>query len=186
MSRPRRFAHEDLSYSQWHRHALPELYGRRGHRFDVVDRDWSEFCHFCREPLALVETLRDIGQDIADKNVRQTVRWAELAGKEAYVAAFRVERPAEIQARIDQLEREVRRLEASYPIVGFRVQQLWPQRSTVIDLAPEEWAKVIRDIHLRHQVVACTQAPWPHGLDGVKPDEERTVSGDLHGIVRMA
>lgn len=179
MSRPRVHVHEDLSYSQWHRDYLPHLYVRRGHRFDVVDRDWSEFCHYCREPLALIETLRDVGQDITDKNTRQTVRWAEMAGKDAFIAAFQVPRPSEVQARIDALEREVRELENAYPITGFRTRQLYPRpASDVRQMTPVGWAKAIHDLHLRHYVV-CPRRP------ALSLEEVARVDGDHAGRMRL-
>lgn len=155
MSRPRRHVHEDLSYSHWHRQFLPDLYDRIGHRFDVVDRDWTEYCHRCREPLVLVETVRDVGQNLADKNTRVLRRLAELAGLDAYLVAYRVDRPKEVQRIIDEHEREVRRLELEHPIVGFRVRKLSPRVGPLVSMTPEQWAGFIAGIHVHHYRSTC-------------------------------
>jgi hypothetical protein len=172
MSRRRR-PHEDLSYSHWHYEYLPWLYERVGHRLHAADRDFTEFCFACREPLAIYETVRDVGQDLRDKGTRVTTRLAQRADVEAYLVAWKTERPQEVQQRIDGLSAEVRDLERAYPIVSFRVRQLHPVRTDVQCLSPAEWARLVRDLHARHWELAHRQAP------------AFTVAGDLLGRVRL-
>ena len=50
---------EDLAYAEEHRLRLPELYIRTGHRCDMADRDWTEFCNHCKQPIAIIETMMD-------------------------------------------------------------------------------------------------------------------------------
>ena len=69
--RLRRFG-EDLTYSIWHMEQFPSAYERIQHRFVQADRDFTEFCHYCSDPLAIIETVRDIGQDLLDKSVTVT------------------------------------------------------------------------------------------------------------------
>ena len=94
MSQHRRYG-EDYAYSEAHRKELPLLYSRIGHRLDLCDRDWTEFCHWCKEPLGIYELVRDVGQDLNDKATTVTRRLAKLATRPAFLAAWRVERPAE-------------------------------------------------------------------------------------------
>lgn len=160
MSR-RRYPGQDLTYSDDHRDALPFLYRRHGHRLDQADRDWTEFCHFCKEPLAIYEEVRDVGQDLMDKAVTVTRRLAVRAQLRAGVLAWRTDRPADVQHQIDELNREVRRLEALHPITGFRVRNLWPTKArSFIDLEPEEWWQWVLIIHRSHHRF-CPAAQHP-------------------------
>lgn len=123
MSR-RRVYGEDLTYSEEHRLNLEFLYKRIGHRLHMGDRDWTEHCAFCREPLEMYEQVRDVGQDLRDKATTWTTRVAERAGLPSWVMAYRVERPEEVQRQIDQLNRRLRELERRYPIVEFKLRRL--------------------------------------------------------------
>jgi hypothetical protein len=155
MSQRRRYI-DDIAYSEAHRHALPELYERIGHRLDVADRDWTEFCHHCKEPLAVIETVRDVGQDIRDKATTVTRRLANRAQLRAWLVAWRVERPEAVQRRIDELGRELLALQAAHPIVSFKVRELCPP-GKVIELSPREWWEHVLLVHRTHHKV-CLDA----------------------------
>jgi hypothetical protein len=141
----------DLTFSSAHYEELPEVYRRTGHRLDVADRDWTEFCHFCRDPLAIYEEFRDVGQDLMDKGVQVSKKLAADAGIEAFAVAWRITRPADVQSEIDQLNRRVRALEALSSIAGFRVRRLAPQDShRYVAVSTAEWWEQVRSIHGRH------------------------------------
>ena len=64
MSLKERYGKRDLTYSSWHR---PEsisrfLEKRYAYNLDFIDLDAIEYCHFCKEPLALIELAQDVGQ----------------------------------------------------------------------------------------------------------------------------
>ena len=169
MSRTERWNARDQSYPNGHRTAIPEAYPRTGHRTHVADRDWTEFCCWCKWPLAIVEEVRDVGQDLKDKGTTVTERLAALAGLPAYLAAWKVDRPDEVQAEIDQLNQRIRELESGHPIVGFKVQDLAPSKGPLLQATPAEWWATVRAIHGTHWQV-CAKAPAsarPDGLPGV-------------------
>src|SRR5260221_12499220 len=112
MSRSERYNARDLTYSAEHRLALPRLYDRIGHRADAADRDWTEFCHFCWEPLSISEEVRDRGQHVADKQTGVTVRLPTLASLPPCRRAWRTHSPSEIQPEMDRRHPELRAREA--------------------------------------------------------------------------
>lgn len=173
MSRSRRYG-EDLTYAEEHRRRLPELYGRIGHRLDMADRDWTEFCHHCKEPLAIVEEVRDMGQDLNDKATTVTRRLAARAALPAYLMAWRIERPANVQAEIDRLNDRIRELEAAYPIVGFRARQLFPRRTALIAYTPEKWFELVLIWHRSHHET-CAVA---------KRNREKAVAGERLALAK--
>lgn len=140
MARRRKYG-EDLTYAEEHRHQLEHLCRRIGHRLDAADRDWTEFCHWCKEPLGIYEQVRDIGQDINDKATTVTRKLAASASLPAFLFAWRAKRPAAVEARIQALNTELRELEAAHPIIGFKAKQLYPRRGELVPLTPDEWWK---------------------------------------------
>lgn len=149
MARSRQYG-EDLTYSEWHRHRLPALYERIGHRLDMADRDFTEFCSFCKEPLLICELVRDVGQDLRDKATTVTRRLAARSRCSAVLLGWRVERSPEIQAEIDELHRRIRVLEQQSPIVRFTVRGLWPQVTGLQPLTPDQWAQWVLLSHREH------------------------------------
>lgn len=158
MSRSERYNARDLTYSAAHRHALPELYQRNGHRAAAADRDWTEFCHYCWEPLGIFEEVRDRGQDLADKQTGVTARLAERAGLPAGLIAWRNERPPEVQAQINRLHAELRELEGAYPITGFTARALRPERGRFEEVTPKEHWRRIMLLHAEHWA-RCYKVP---------------------------
>ena len=157
MARSERYHARDLTYSTAHRTALPEQYGRIGHRADACDRDWTEYCHFCWKPLGIFEEVRDRGQDLADKQVAVTVRLAAMASLPAGLIAWRTGRPPEVQARMDALHEELKHLEALHPITGFTIRELWPVRGRFEVMPPEEHWRRVALLHVEHEV-RCPRA----------------------------
>lgn len=149
MARRRKYG-EDLTAAEWHRLKLPVLYERNGHRLDMADRDWTEFCHFCKEPLGLWEEVIDRGQDLSDKATTVTRRLAERANLPALIVAPRTNRPPDVQAQIDDLHAEIRRLEALHPIIRFTVKRLTPTPGEFLVFQPDEFAAEIYLLHRDH------------------------------------
>lgn len=158
MSRSERYNARDLTYSAAHRLALPRLYGRIGHRADTCDRDWTEYCHYCKQTLGLNEEVRDRGQDLSDKGVTVTISLASRARVPAGLIAWRTDRPPEVQKRMDELHKELRALEAQYPITGFTVRGLWPERDRFEEITPGEHWRRVALLHAEHEV-RCPRVP---------------------------
>lgn len=151
MARRRKWG-EDLTYAEWHRNVLPQMYGRVGHRQDMADRDWTEFCHHCKTPLAVIEEVVDRGQDINDKATTVTRRLAAQANVPAWLIAPRMLRPPNIQQEIDELNKRVRELENQYPITSFRAKALWPTRGNLQTYTTEQWAEALLIMHRNHHL----------------------------------
>lgn len=156
MSRTRRYG-EDLTYAEWHRNALPDLYGRVGHRIDMADRDWTEFCHYCKEPLLLIEEVRDRGQNLFEKSTTVTRRLAGRANLPAALMAWRNERPKEVDEEINALHARIRELEAGWPITGIAARFLRMRNSELRRMRPEEWLEWLLIQHRSHHHV-CPKA----------------------------
>lgn len=155
----RRKRGEDLTYAEWHRHVLEHHYRRIGHRMHMGDRDWTEICGYCSEPLLLKEEVVDRGQDLNDKAVTWTRRLAKRADLHAMLVAPRIERQGEVQERIDALWSELLGLYAldNSRIVGFKVKEIYPNRGSLVTMTPEEWREHLLMLHRRHHET-CQQA----------------------------
>lgn len=175
MARSRRFL-DDVVYSEEHRHWLPELYVRIGHRIDVADRDWTEFCHHCKEPLAIIEQVRDVGQDITDKATTVTRKLAERADVPAFLMAWTVERPPEVQAEIDALAARVMALQTAYPIIRFRVLQIHPpgsRRQAQIVEPRDYWRHVLLLHRDHHRLCSRAAVNGEIPVDGQRLDDAK-------------
>lgn len=157
MSRRRKYG-EDLTYGEEHRRELGHLYQRVGHRLDMADRDWTEFCHWCKQPLAIFEEIqhRPRGRDLYDKATTVTEKLADSAGIGAALFEWRTERPVDVQAQVDELNGQLRELERTWPIIGFRARLLCP-KGPVVALEPEQWWLWVLAIHRDHHRL-CTKA----------------------------
>src|SRR5215471_14217129 len=92
---------DDYAYGEDHRLVLPKFYRRVGHRLDMADRDWTEFCYYCREPLEIYELVRDRGQNLRDKGVSVTTKLGRRSRLPAKLVAYQVDRPQDVEERID-------------------------------------------------------------------------------------
>lgn len=133
-----RYAVRDISYSAWHRaRSISRFVGlERAQSLCMVDVDTVLFLEVdpaLREPLALIEVAKDVGQ--IDKPASAMARLAANAGIAAYVALYSTgesPNPADYRAR---------------DIVGFRVKRLWPRPEAQWRcLTPAEWAKALVNI----------------------------------------
>lgn len=159
MARSRKYG-EDLTYGEWHRTALPEKYGRIGHRIDMANRDWTEYCHYCKVPLALIEEVRDMGQDLLDKGVSVTRHLATMAQMPAFLMAWRSERPPEVDDEIDRLNRRIRELESQYPITGFTIRNLRHRGRKLESVTPDDWLEHLLIIHRQHHAECSRANEW--------------------------
>lgn len=152
-SRGRRRFVDDPTYGIEHFERFPEQYKRIEHRFKLADIDWIEFCGYCYKPITNVEMFRDSerGHDLSDKGVSVTRRMAHGVGIDAYVMAYWVPRPAEVQQEIDQLGSRILELARQYPIQRCRAQRIEPQpRSRVETYSPERWWELVALWHSTH------------------------------------
>lgn len=158
MARSRRFI-DDIAYAEEHRWRLRDLYPRIGHRIDMADRDWTEFCHHCKEPIAIIEQVRDVGQDIHDKATTITRRLAERAGITAFLMAWKIDRPGNIQSEIDRLGEDIMKLQTMHPITRFRVLQIHPSglRRISHKLDPDDYWEEVLLLHRNHHA-ECRRA----------------------------
>lgn len=127
-----RFAVRDQSYSAWHRrHSTRRFIGiDRAQLLSMIDLDgalYVEYDHEDREPLALIEVARDVGQSYKCATVVK--RLAKRAQLPAYLVLYRLDgqpNPAD---------------PAQQDIARFRVRRLWPRPEALWrDLTPAEWA----------------------------------------------
>lgn len=159
MARSRKYG-EDLTYGEWHRQALPDKYGRVGHRIDMADRDWTEYCHYCKTPLALIEEVRDRGQDLLDKGVSVTRNLASMAGMPGFLMAWRSERPREVDEEINRLHERIRDLEAQWPIIEFTIRNLRSRDRRLRTVTPDEWLEHLLIIHREHHHECARATEW--------------------------
>jgi hypothetical protein len=138
MPQEERFGSRDRVYSAWHRrNSTRRFVGiERAQLLSMIDLDGALYCEFdtaTSEPLALIETARDVGQH--RKRATVTRRLAQRASVPAYVVLYRVSdtpNPADpSQGDIEQ----------------FRVRRLWPRPEAAWrTLGPQEWAQALLQI----------------------------------------
>lgn len=129
MTATERYGTRDLTYSDWHRAAsikrfLPVL---QASVLNYIDIDACEYCHFCRETLALIETAIDIGQ--TNKATTVTRNLANKANVPAYLVYYT-------------------------PIGGdvtrFRVKQVAPMFTDEKIMNPSEYAAFLWGLRIAH------------------------------------
>lgn len=98
----------DKVFSRWHR-TLPALAA-------CIDIDMVEYCARCREPLAFIETAKDVGQDI--KPVTVLRRIAERADIPAFVLLMTFSEEAHLRG------------DDANAILRFRARRFWPPPET--------------------------------------------------------
>jgi hypothetical protein len=160
MGRKREYG-EDLTYAETHRNYLPEHYGRIGHRLDMANRDWTEFCHHCKIPLLIVEEVRDKGQDLLDKGVSVTRQLAYMANLPASLLAWRTERPKHVDDEINALNKRIRELEAAYPITGFTRRNLRQRNAKLTEMTTDQWFEYILMQHREHHYICASSTEKP-------------------------
>lgn len=138
MSQEERYGTRDLTYSAWHRRMSTRRFVglERAQLLSMIDLDGSLYVEYddgSKEPLALVETARDVGQ--AFKAATVSTRLAQRAGLPCYVLLYSCSRERNPG---DQ---------SCYDISAFRVRRAWPAPETGWrTVTPEEWAKALLEI----------------------------------------
>ena len=156
-----RYGTRDRTYSVWHRRfSTRRFIGiEAAQRLSMIDLDaalYVEYDDQSREPLALIETARDVGQ--AWKSACVTKRLAQRAGVAAYVLLYRCSaapNPAD----------------TSCPDISqFRIKRLWPKPEHAWrNLSPNDWANAllrIREWAARHLDIEAANDP---NYDSPKP-----------------
>lgn len=122
----------DLLYSGWHRPSRVRewMTAREAALLTQIDIDWCEYCAFCGQPVALIETQESTK---GPKSARVTGNLAKLADVPAYSVAYK-------------------RSEAGDDIALFMVKQLRPTEQDVGEMLPRVyayWLLALRDQHNR-------------------------------------
>jgi hypothetical protein len=152
-----RYGTRSLVYSAWHRRYSTQRYVgiEAAQRLAMVDIDcclWIEYDDRSREPLALIETARDVGQPTKPATITRNL--ARRAGIAAYCALY---------AHSDYANPAATDLP---DIATFRVKRLWPQPEYAWKVhTPQEWAD--RLLAMREygasridEELATPQPPW--------------------------
>lgn len=131
MSMHERTGTRDLLYSGWHRpRSIERFLGPRvATLVKVIDIDWCEACHWCDEPIALIETQQS---SRAPKSARITVKLAQRADLAAYSVSY------EPNGAGDDIDM-------------FRVRQLHPETGEVVDLKPKTYARWLWALRRTHE-----------------------------------
>jgi hypothetical protein len=150
------FPLKDRAYSAWHR----RLSTRRfvgiecANRLSMIDLDaalYVEYDDNNREPLALIETARDVGQ--AHKVATVTAKLARRARLPAYTLLYRTADDANpADSRYPDIDR-------------FRVRRIWPApEKEWRTLTPHQWAQALLQIRdwatLRLDLDAANDDKW--------------------------
>lgn len=93
-----------------------------------IDLDGVEYCSRCNEPLLLIEAARDVGQQWKATTV--LVALAQRSNIRALLVFYRTD---------------------DVGIVAFRVREVWPQASSLVEMAPKEYADILRQARTRHR-----------------------------------
>ena len=139
MPQTERTGTRDLTYSAWHRaNSISRFVSEEEAKaLTLIDLDhvmWMECEDGSFEPIALIELARDVGQTF--KTAEATRRLARRCHPTlpAYTVLYRVSMEANPRA-------------PEHPdIVGFRVQQIWPNETKFFYFTPQQWAKKLVDI----------------------------------------
>lgn len=133
-----RYGTRDRTYSAWHRRLSTRRFVGidRAQLLAMIDLDASLYVEYddrTKEPVALIETARDVGQD--HKPVTVTRRLAVRAGLPCYVLLYQC---APAMNPADRQWRDIAR---------FRVKRVWPKPETTWrTLEPVEWAQALLQI----------------------------------------
>lgn len=144
MSRYERYEQRDRAYSNWHRYACSD-------DAFMVDIDGLESCSRprCRTPLLLVETARDVGQDI-----KPSTALVGLAAKADVPAVILLWKPSETW-RPEPPHCECQALRRKIPgcdhgIASFRARHIYPRSTRWKVCTAEQIAAWIDRLHAAH------------------------------------
>lgn len=169
----------DPTFGLWHRNYLTDLWRALGHRLLFADRDWTEVCNFCRQPIALIEEVLDVGQNLDEKSVRWTQKLGLAARVPAYLVAPRLKRSQERAKRIKKLEAELRDLYCEDDIEQFTVKNLIPH-GPLHEYSVEDYALFTAALHRMHHA-SCLQATAAIKKGRELPIDQKKLLQFVHG-----
>src|SRR5690554_307886 len=129
----------------------------------MVDIDGLESCSRppCRTPLLLVETARDVGQDIKPASAL-----VGLAAKADVPAVILLWTPSEMwRPEPPHCECQERRRKVpgcDHGVAGFRARHIYPQPTKWKRCTPEQIAAWIDSLHRAHMASHHTTISWPY------------------------
>ena len=136
----------DRTYSAWHRRMSTRRFVgiERAQTLAMIDLDaacYVEYDDATKEPLALIETARDVGQAHKTATVTRNLARRCVPEVRAYILLYR---PAEQKNPAD----------SQWPdIESFRARRIWPEPQTAWrEFSPREWAEQLVALRL-----ACSQ-----------------------------
>ena len=135
MSQEERFGQRELVYSAWHRRNSTRRYIgiEKAQLLAMIDMDASVYIEYddgTKDPIALIETARDIGQ--SHKAATVTLKLAKRANLPCFVVLYT---PATTQNPADPTWRD---------IASFRVKRLHPEEERAWRiLTPRQWAECL-------------------------------------------
>lgn len=137
MSLAERTGERSLLYSRWHRPEWTERFLGKMHAswLSQIDIDSCEYCDQCGKPLALIELQASTAPP---KAAPVTCKVARLSGLSAFSVSY-----------VPTLGGDD--VEKGQDIGRFRWQQQAPERSSVVDLEPADyaaWLWTLREDHL--------------------------------------
>jgi hypothetical protein len=140
MSRWERYGTRDLTYSNWHRFALPDDAG-------MIDLDGIDYCRRCSMPVAAIETARDVGQAFKATTVTEIVArclnvpaWLVLYTPAASPCACEPDHPAP---------------GCNHGLASMRVRRVYPRPTVLTTTTPGSFAAVLVQLHESHRALVC-------------------------------
>ena len=129
-----RYGTRDRTYSAWHRRKSTRRFVgiERAQTLAVIDLDASLYVEYddgTQEPLALIETARDIGQSY--KTATVTKKLAARAKLPAFVLLYT---PADLPNPADDQWDDIR---------AFRAKMICPREESWKDFTPDAWCKYL-------------------------------------------
>jgi hypothetical protein len=134
MSQDERIGLRDAHYSVWHRaRSIKRYVGiENAQRLSMIDIDaalYVEYDDATKEPVALIETARDVGQAYKTATVLRCL--ARRADLPAFVVLYKVgDTPNPADHTVMDIE-------------SFRVRRLWPTMTKWHDLSPLRWSEAL-------------------------------------------
>lgn len=141
MSQEERYNTRDRSYSAWHRRLSTRRFIgiEKAQTLAMIDMDasvWVEYDDNDKQPLALVETAVDVGQDWKTATITRNL--AKMAGIPAFVLLYKLSKDQNPVAP------------GFMDIESFRVKMLWPKPCDKWRaLSPQQWADALCRIRQR-------------------------------------
>lgn len=138
MSRYERTGKRDLTFSHWHRMALPDA-------TTAIDVDLLEYCRECHAPLCLIEATRE------GDHPKPTIVTRELA-RAAGIPALLVRYTPGPRCRC---VKDYRAPGCVHGIAGFRVRSIWPPGGDLEHWRTWELAAHLETFHDSMHALAC-------------------------------